>query len=651
MPTVACVLLALFTVSFAQRPDFTHHAVLDPNGNFQLNWNPTANGSDYFTFECVVATRGWIGLGFSSNGAMAAADMVIAWVDASGNLQISDRHGPAQGNGYPPVDSKQDYELVSGRKNNTHTIITFRRKQDTCDPQDWKITSDTTRLIWAYNDQVPTSADDISKHTERGVKSVQLVNPQTKDGMSAILADPSTVTYDFRLTSVTLPTEKRTLYWCEIMELPKWNKHHIIANRMLVQKGNERYVHHLVMYGCGEEDMSEHLGKPAACFDDMGVFNPMHKCSSYRAIWAVGGEDFVYPSNMGAPFFEDPKQRFVLLEMHYDNPDLKPGITDNSAFRLYLTEKLRPVETGRITIGLPVSPVWITIPPKQQRFTTYVYCPGKCTSRMTEPINVFTGLLHTHLLGVAMRVRVIRNGEEIKSDMRDDHYDFNYQTPVYLSKPLVIMPGDDIIVECTYGSMDRDTMAYGGYGSDNEMCLALLEYYPKRNLTSENCMSFVDPKNLTEILGLKKDQVSLGSDGVLSENVVTVMNKNQQNVTIADWYKNDLKVTNEMVTKLQNYMKNSPQAVFCNLQGKDDEGGNVTDVTFFQIDGPIENNRPYVEPPTVCSASTGSSLAATTQPTQTTTNHGASKVFSEVVHEYIDVIRKFILSRVESSDG
>uniref|UniRef100_A0A914WF20 DOMON domain-containing protein n=1 Tax=Plectus sambesii TaxID=2011161 RepID=A0A914WF20_9BILA len=510
MLTVTSVLLALFTVSSAQQLNFTHHAVLDPNEKFQLNWNPAADGSDYFTFECVVATRGWLGLGFSSNGAMAAADMVIAWVDASGNPQISDRHGPAQGNGYPPVDSKQDYELVSGRKNDTHTIITFRRKQDTCDPQDWKITSDTTRLIWAYNDQVPTSADDISKHTERGVQSAQLVNPQTKDGMATILADPSTVTYDFRITNVTLPTDKRTLYWCEIIELPTWNKHHIIANRMLVQKGNERYVHHLVVYGCGEEDMSEHLGKPSACFSDTQVFSPMQKCTDYHAVWAVGGEDFVYPSNMGAPIFGNSKQRFVLLEMHYDNPDLTPGITDSSAFRFYLTEQLRPVETGRLTMGLTVSAVELVIPPKQQRFTNYAYCPGKCTSRMTEPINVFTGLLHTHLLGVAMRVRVIRNGEEIESEMRDDHYDFNYQTPTFLSKPLVIMPGDDIIVECTYGSMDRDTMSYGGFGSDNEMCLAFMEYYPKRNLSSEDCMSFLDPEGLLEVLGLKKEEINIG---------------------------------------------------------------------------------------------------------------------------------------------
>uniref|UniRef100_A0A914X1Y0 DOMON domain-containing protein n=1 Tax=Plectus sambesii TaxID=2011161 RepID=A0A914X1Y0_9BILA len=627
MLTAASILLALFAVSSAQQqqqqqPNFTHHAVLDPSGKFRLNWLPATNGSEYFTFECVVATRGWIGLGFSPNGAMAAADMVIAWVDASGRPQISDRHGPAQGNAFPPADSTQNYEVVSGRKNNTHTVITFRRKQDTCDPQDWKITSDTTRLIWAFNDQVPTSADDIQKHTERGVKSAQLVNPPTTDGMSRILADPSTKVYDMRVADVKVPADKRTLYWCEIVELPQWKKHHVIANRMMVQKGNERYVHHLVVYGCGEEDMSEHLGKPAACFDDTQVFSPMQKCTDYLAVWAVGGEDFVYPSNMGAPMFGDSKQRFVLIEMHYDNPDLTPGITDSSAFRFYLTEKLRPVETGRFTVGMPVTPVHLVVPPKQERFTTYAYCPSKCTSRMTEPMTVFTGLLHTHLLGVAMRVRVIRNGEEIKSEMRDDHYDFNYQSPVYLSKPLVIMPGDDLIVECTYGSMERETMTYGGFGSDNEMCLAFMEYYPKRNISSEDCMSFINPEGLLEVLGLRKEQFNIGPEAFFVGSAVTVINQNQQNVTIPNWYKTDLKMTDDMVTKLQDYVKNSPQTVSCGLQGRDGAGGNLTDSTFFKMDGPIQNPRPYVEPAAVCAASSGPGSTTTSQPTRTTTNRG-----------------------------
>jgi hypothetical protein len=40
----------------------------------------------------------------------------------------------------PEVDSSQDYELLLGYENGTHTVIRFRRRYDTCDPQDFRIT-------------------------------------------------------------------------------------------------------------------------------------------------------------------------------------------------------------------------------------------------------------------------------------------------------------------------------------------------------------------------------------------------------------------------------------------------------------------------------------------------------------------------------
>jgi hypothetical protein len=38
------------------------------------------------------------------------------------------------------VDSSQDYELLLGYENGTHTVIRFRRRYDTCDPHDHRIT-------------------------------------------------------------------------------------------------------------------------------------------------------------------------------------------------------------------------------------------------------------------------------------------------------------------------------------------------------------------------------------------------------------------------------------------------------------------------------------------------------------------------------
>lgn len=43
-------------------------------------------------------------------------------------------------------------------------------------------------------------------------------------------------------------------------------------------------------------------------------------------------------------------------------------------------------------------------------------------------------------LGIAVRLRVIRQGVEVKSTMKDDHYDFNYQNPILVTNPLELLP-------------------------------------------------------------------------------------------------------------------------------------------------------------------------------------------------------------------
>jgi hypothetical protein len=40
----------------------------------------------------------------------------------------------------PKEDPSQDCELLLGYENGTHTVIRFRRRYDTCDPNDYRIT-------------------------------------------------------------------------------------------------------------------------------------------------------------------------------------------------------------------------------------------------------------------------------------------------------------------------------------------------------------------------------------------------------------------------------------------------------------------------------------------------------------------------------
>lgn len=57
---------------------WAHSAMLSPD--YRILWS-FAPGPQDITFELQVRTLGYIGFGFSKDGRMAGADMIIGWVD------------------------------------------------------------------------------------------------------------------------------------------------------------------------------------------------------------------------------------------------------------------------------------------------------------------------------------------------------------------------------------------------------------------------------------------------------------------------------------------------------------------------------------------------------------------------------------------
>lgn len=75
---------------------YSNFADLDPAGKFRMYWNTTGSrANDTITIELHVETKGWVGLGFSPNGAMSGADMVIS--------------GVANGQGYAYVTKNESF--------------------------------------------------------------------------------------------------------------------------------------------------------------------------------------------------------------------------------------------------------------------------------------------------------------------------------------------------------------------------------------------------------------------------------------------------------------------------------------------------------------------------------------------------------------
>ena len=80
------VLLALATivVCYGRPPptgEFPYHAELDTKGKVFLYWRYDERS---VTFELFCKTLGWVGFGFSPDGAMRGSDMVVGWVTSDG---------------------------------------------------------------------------------------------------------------------------------------------------------------------------------------------------------------------------------------------------------------------------------------------------------------------------------------------------------------------------------------------------------------------------------------------------------------------------------------------------------------------------------------------------------------------------------------
>ncbi|CAG0900923.1 unnamed protein product [Darwinula stevensoni] len=144
------------------------------NGQVRLDWTPKTGSGD-IEFFFVAPSTGWIGMGFSPNGEMNGADMVIGGV-RNGSPYFNDRYSAS--NTLPVVDKQQNYQLISGAENGTHTWLRFSRKIDTTDAsQDYQITNEPVEVIWAYGDKDPGTGEEPAYHgRQRGGRTLSLLD-------------------------------------------------------------------------------------------------------------------------------------------------------------------------------------------------------------------------------------------------------------------------------------------------------------------------------------------------------------------------------------------------------------------------------------------------------------------------------------------
>ncbi|CAB3368735.1 Hypothetical predicted protein [Cloeon dipterum] len=508
------ILVAIVNVADAR----VFNIPLDPSGNITLHWLPDYS-EEKVTFEVHFHTESsaqWLAVGFSDYGETTLADYCLYWVDWKGGTHLTDTWTDKDGKfREDEMQNCEDFKIVSHK---SQIKFSFARKFDTCDENDYVIEDGTTHVVWSFGDGPLYRINGLSMaEAKSGFQRTQL--------LKALIGKPNfppdTHALYFTSDRAKVPSDETT-YWCHVHLLPaamREKKHHVLQFGPAIQKGNEPLVHHMELFHCELPAQQKVPSYQGPCFapDKPALLD---NCKRVLSAWAMGAEPFDYPEEAGLPIGGPDFNPYVMLEVHYNNPELKSDWIDSSGIKLLVTPTLRPLDAGVMELGLEYIDK-MAIPPSQPSFLLSGYCISECTavSLDQEGIVIFASQLHTHLTGTRVETRHIRDGREQPLLNQDRHYSTHFQEIRKLKRPVRVLPGDALVTTCFYNTEDRTNITLGGFSISDEMCVNYVHYYPKSRL--EVCKSSVSYQSLWDYFRFMRDwdgQKTLEPQGAISNN-------------------------------------------------------------------------------------------------------------------------------------
>jgi len=262
-----------------------------------------------------------------------------------------------------------------------------------------------------------------------------------------------------------------TTYACTGFKFDMTQQYHIVEMDPIV---TTPAVHHMILYTMPWDA----TGTTFDCLDMPDSAYPLF-------IWGAGAPIMTLPPTTGIKVGKDTSTEYVVLQIHFTNPELKENILDSSGVRIKMTTHLRQNDIGYLLFGTGLN---MRLPPQMPLYEISGNCSHEWTESLPFPITVFSIVLHAHLLGRAIWTEVWRDGKFV--DWLGESalvYDFNKQSVIDVDPQIVIMPGDDIITHCIYDTSTKTNVTHFGFSTENEMCLTFVLYYPK--LDAMGCLS------------------------------------------------------------------------------------------------------------------------------------------------------------------
>lgn len=256
-----------------------------------------------------------------------------------------------------------------------------------------------------------------------------------------------------------------------------------------VDPGTPEIVHHLVAFIVdpnGESDIDGKTnGELMAALDAESPDRDGWSCfgaagdgvavSGVPAVWAPGQGVVEFPAGSGTPIAPTDK---VVVQMHYNLEDPRShGKSDQTKVHFRLADSVERV--GLFMVPDPFLGSYFDGEPATLE-------PGKTSVKYTwtqtlEEMDLagfpdlqLAGIMpHMHELGHRYDMRV-NNGESEQCGVAVDNWDFHWQRMYFYENAIPLPDGSTINVTCDYDTSSRTEEVFPGWGTQNEMCTAIL---------------------------------------------------------------------------------------------------------------------------------------------------------------------------------
>jgi mono/diheme cytochrome c family protein len=295
----------------------------------------------------------------------------------------------------------------------------------------------------------------------------------------------------FKLPEPYTPTLRPDDHRCFAMDWPLDELAYVTASTVIPDQVAE--VHHVIINIVEPEDVGPYLvaggegGNPGwPCLLSGGL--PGSPLPRQIGGWVPGAGVGPLPEGTGLPIRPGS---LLVVQMHYNTLVAEPT-PDQSTIKIATTAQVeRPASGFLFTNPAWLEPGVMHIPAGDPdvyhgwevntSFLSLLF-GGPAGVKAGEPWAMHTGFLHMHNLATSGRVTLLRRDgtEQVIIDIRD--WDFNWQSTYRLAQEVLVKPGDQVRLECTWDNSASNQVIVNnvqqpprdvswGDGTGDEMCL------------------------------------------------------------------------------------------------------------------------------------------------------------------------------------